>query len=305
LLAVGEEHAKVLRSQAILERVFLILQNGLRVYDAASGTHPRYQQTDVPDAGDVARALAHGGRVIIDIPRLRPGESGHELTDWLGLTSGGKFVDEKGERRLIGTHRQKIGKDKGDGTAPRFEEKGGLKTGAENAVRLAAESVTRLPLNEMMAFGIDPAADGWNNIDFNWGVIAPDGAHGHLLFVFQPPEADRDGSLQIGLETTAPGKESLVGYEHNMFSSEATANPESSVYGHKVDKIGEGKLATNQRLVELSEFGTDGDWTGFLADLQRFWDEMKVAADGDREEARRLRERLVGPRRGEFTPPTG
>jgi hypothetical protein len=63
-----------------------------------------------------------------------------------------------------------------------------------------------------------------------------------------------------------PDGPSLVGYTHDWRPSEKTANPESSFYGHKSDKIGEGGLETNQRYVDL--LGLEGSGTTWLTRLQ-------------------------------------
>lgn len=67
-------------AREMLTKVLLILRNGLKLYDAGQKAH-------VDDHGqDVIRALAHGGRVVIDIPALTDGQSPYDLTDFLGAT---------------------------------------------------------------------------------------------------------------------------------------------------------------------------------------------------------------------------
>lgn len=288
------EAGKVQRAQDILTRVFLILQNGLKVY--REGTYVDYEE------GDVARAMAHGGRVNIRIPALRPENTAFDLLDWFGLTSGGKDANPS-ERRSIGSHSMDIGKNRGE-VPGKFKEKGGTLVGLSNALKYGLSEKARLPVDDSRTYGINPAAGGWGNLDVNDDVIKPDGGHGHMFLRFQPPTQDRDGVLQIGMETTAPGASSPVGYQHDLWSTEATANPESSFFGHKQDRVGEGKL--NQRIVNLAEFGGEsGPWLEFLQELEEYWKTLLAAAGDDPARVRELYERLVGPREGRFRPPSG
>ena len=288
--ATVEDVRKADRARDVLTRVFLILQNGLKVYQVSDLRHIDYRDNDI------ARALAHGGRVNIRIPQLGQGESAGALTDWLGLTQDGADTDRK-ERRTFSSHRMNIQDNKG-GVPGRFEEQGEFPASAKNFLGQGIGE------NRPM-YGVDLAADGMGNTDFNRDVILPNGAHGHMLLAFTPPQRGRDGALQVGIETIAPGNTaSPVGYEHNLFSSEKTANPESSFYGHKQDKIGEGSLARNQRLVDLNEFKTagGGDWKQFLQDLDEKWNSLLAATSNDHAQRRALYARLTGPRSGEFRP---
>jgi hypothetical protein len=144
-------------------------------------------------------------------------------------------------------------------------------------------------------YGMNVSAGGIGNKDFNGDVILPDGAHGHMFIGFKKPTRTKDGALQIGMETTGPGAPSLVGYEHNWNSTEATANPESSFYGHKTDKIGGGKLSKNQRMVDLNRLQTAGStWLDHLNVIEQEWNKLLAAADS--EEA--AYEKLVGKQGG-------
>lgn len=230
------------QAQHILARILMILQVGLQVYDPTTATHVDFK------TGDVVRALAHGGRVNIRIPALsgqNKNESAYALTDWIGITDQGKEVDAVKERGF-GTHHMKIGENKhGPGTGS-FVEEGGKGASMSNKTSKGVK-----------LFGLDLAAGGLGQQDFNGDVILPDGGHGHMFIGFTKPTKKRDGALQIGIETTGPGADSLVGYKHDWNSTEATANPESSFYGHKMQKVGGGKLGTNQRLVDLNKVQTD------------------------------------------------
>ena len=78
-----------------------------------------------------------------------------------------------------------------------------------------------------------------------------------------------DGRVRVCTDNIT-GADSLVGYKHDWNSTEATANPESSFYGHKMQKIGGGKLGTNQRLVDLNKIQTDSGqkWLAVLDEVE-------------------------------------
>lgn len=281
-----EAHRKNARANTILTNVFLILQNGLKVYDPDAEAH-----VDFTD-GDVARALAHGGRVNIRIPALGEADSPTALPDWLRVTQNGENP-RKDEKRDFATHHMSI-----SGVNDKFEEKGGMSASLSNMIPRGSAEQVRL-------WGLPLAADGMGGHDFNGDVILPDNGHGHMLLVFTPPRRDRDGALEVGIETVGPGGPSPVGYTHNFLSTEATANPESSFYGHKKDKIGGGKLKDNQRYVALAELRNGAGWRTFLDALQTDWADRLHAAGDDLNARRDLYRQLVGRREGRFTPQAG
>lgn len=283
-LVSADDAKRNVRANTILSRIFLILQNGLKVYDDAAADHVDYVD------GDVARALAHGGRVNIRIPALgADGPPPTALLDWLGVTENGVNAREKEEKRDYATHHMDI-----SGT-DEFEERGGMAASASNVL-------SRLSDEQVRMWGLPLAADGMGGHDFNGDVILPDNSHGHLLLIFTPPQQDQDGALQVGIETIGPGGKSPVGYRHNALSTEATANPESSFYGHKKDKIGGGRLKDNQRYVPLAELPLG--WVRFLDEVKEDWQDRLFKAGDDLHSRRALYGELVGRRTGRFTPST-
>ncbi len=268
-------------AQKILARILLLLQVGLQVYDPKLAKHVDFK------TGDVVRALAHGGRVNIRIPALsgdNKNDGAYALTDWIGITDQGKAVDSV-KARGFGTHHMNIGENKkGVAGTGSFVEEGGKGASMSNKTSKGVK-----------LFGLDLAAGGLGKRDFNGDVILPDGGHGHMFIGFTKPTKKKDGALQIGIETTGPGADSLVGYKHDWNSTEATANPESSLYGHKMQKIGGGKLGTNQRLVDLNKLQADEGkkWTEYLDELGTALDDALVnMADQERP----VYELITGPR---------
>jgi hypothetical protein len=219
-----ERHAS---ANDILKRVLLLLHSGLQLYDKEDQQHNDY-------TGSVARALSHGGRVNIRIPSLvSKKENAYALTDWLGITKKGGKVSTKGPvgTRSFGTHHVEIGKND--------EEDGEVIPGTGSFRETGSTTASGKNIGNTELYGMDLSVGGIGKLDFNGDVILPDGAHGHMFIGYRPPTLNKDGALQIGIETTAPGAGSTVGYHHGPESSEATANPESSFGGLKQDKIGD------------------------------------------------------------------
>ena len=268
------------QAQHILARILLLLQVGLQVYDPTPAKHVDFK------TGDVVRALAHGGRVNIRIPALlgqNKADGAYALTDWIGITDEGNAVDAVKERGF-GTHHMNIDENK------KGAGHGQLRRGGGKGASMSNKTSKGVKL-----FGLDLAAGGLGRRDFNGDVILPDGGHGHMFIGFTKPTTKTDGALQIGIETTGPGADSLVGYKHDWNSTEATANPESSFYGHKMQKSGGGKLATNQRLVDLNKVQTDSGqkWLDYLAAFGTLLDASLAHANG---QERGVYEVLAGPR---------
>ncbi|MGW2326531.1 PE-PGRS family protein [Streptomyces sp. NPDC001700] len=271
---VTAHRAKADKARDVFTHVLLVLQHGLKIYDKKQKKHLDYRE------GDVVRALAHGGRVNIRIPALSEGEPAAALTDFLGVTEGDGLAEHV-EPRPYATHGNDIGKNKGDKRG-KFKETGGP---------LVAVGNKFLPGGPDLS-GLDIPGGGFGSKDWNGDVVLPTGSHGHMLLVFTAPTKKTDGALQVGIETTGPDKPSTVGYTHDFRSTEATANPESVLHGHKRDKL-------DERYVDLKELGDaqgGGDWRGFLDDIkQRWYAELDQTTDGS-DERQALYHQLVGPR---------
>ncbi|MEU5313221.1 PE-PGRS family protein [Streptomyces sp. NPDC021562] len=274
------------RAREMLTKILLILRNGLKLYDPAQGKHQvNYEQ-------DVIRALAHGGRVNVRIPALSSkDEPAYWLPHFLGVTKDATKGEtaEDVSKRDFATHRTSIGANKGDQPGT-FKEKGGILASAANKLAVGAAS-PRL-------WGQDFSGGGLGSKDWNGDMVLPNGSYGHVLLVYHRPTMDRDGSLQIGIETIKPHADSPVGYEHDFRSTEATSNPESVLHGHKGDKVGSGGLGKNERFVDLREMGAahGGDWRAYLDEVKQDWDKALAETEDGSKERRALYEGLVGPR---------
>ncbi|MGW3359281.1 PE-PGRS family protein [Streptomyces bungoensis] len=275
------------RAREMLTKVLLILQNGLKLYDPKAGAHVADHEKDV------IRALAHGGRVNIRIPALSSADApAYSLPEFLGVTQDDRTNTRAGDvvDRGFATHRTSIKANK-DGKPGAFKEKGGLMASLTNAVSTGADRPD--------LWGQNISGGGLGSKDWNGDVVLPNGSYGHMLLVHHRPTTTKDGSLQIGIETLAPHATSPVGYHHDFRSTEATANPESVLHGHKGDKVGSGGLGKNERLVELGEMGKShpsGDWRTFLDEIKQQWDAALAETEDGSQERRSLYEGLVGPR---------
>ncbi|MEU3520985.1 PE-PGRS family protein [Streptomyces sp. NPDC006654] len=274
------------RAREMLTKILLILRNGLKLYDPAQGRHQvNYEQ-------DVIRALAHGGRVNVRIPALSSKDDpAYWLPHFLGVTKDatkGETAEDVSERGFA-THRTSIGANKGDQPGT-FKEKGGILASATNKLAFGAASPK--------LWGQDFSGGGLGSKDWNGDMVLPNGSYGHVLLVYHRPTVDRDGSLQIGIETIKPHADSPVGYEHDFRSTEATSNPESVLHGHKGDKVGSGGLGKNERFVDLREMGAahGGDWRAYLDEVKQDWDKALAETEDGSKERRALYESLVGPR---------
>ncbi|MFE3163037.1 DUF4157 domain-containing protein [Streptomyces sp. NPDC059224] len=279
----AEHRKRVERGTEILTKIFLILKEGLQVFNPKTGLHEDFKD-------DVAHALAYGGRVNIRIPQLADGQHGYELPRWLHITrENPRFYEPNAKpeapvyKRTYATHHMDIGDNK-PGQPGRFVEKGGLGATAQNLID---------PHSHLYGMGV--GIGGTGNTGYHGGTILPDESHGHLFMGYKPPTGKRDGALQVGIETAGPGGRTPEGYEHNWKSSEKTANPFSNFGGHKDDKIGgDAPLSASQRYVDLRQFG---DWLKKLKDLEADWKSELAKATTDEERAALYRD-LIGKRSG-------
>jgi hypothetical protein len=274
---------RVERGTEVLTKIFLILKEGLTVFNPKTQMHEDFKD-------DVAHALAYGGRVNIRIPQLADGEHGYELPQWLHITKEDrKFWEPKStpeepvSRRLFATHHLKIGKnDRPEGTRGAFVEKGEFGATVQNWF----DPGTHL-------YGLPLATGGMGNADYHGDTILPNESYGHMFMGYKPPTNKRDGGLQVGLETAGPGGRTPDGYEHGITSSEKKNNPVSQFGGHKDDKPGaDAPLASSQRHVDLDKFG---EWVQRLKNLEKDWKAELAKAKTPEERAALYRD-LIGKR---------
>ncbi|MEV6593488.1 hypothetical protein, partial [Streptomyces acidicola] len=277
----AKHRERAARGTELLTKIFLILKEGLKVFNPKTKVHEDFKD-------DVAHALAYGGRVNIRIPQLADGQHGYELPQWLHITKGDRGPLEPKStpeapvyRRSYGTHHMKIGDNQGEKRGT-FVEKGEFWASMQNFVD---------PHSHL--YGLPMAIGGMGNKDFHGDTILPNESYGHAFMYYKPPTSERDGALQVGIETAGPGHMTPDGYKHGLTSSESNNNPVSQVGGHKDDKpAANAPLESSQRHVDLKDFG---DWVQKLTDLEREWNTKMEAAKTpkDREDLYRS---LIGKR---------
>lgn len=279
----AKHRERVERGTEVLTKIFLILKEGLKVFNPETGMHEDFKD-------DVAHALAYGGRVNIRIPQLADGQHGYELPQWLHITKENRrpwesksTPEEPVYRRKFGTHHLKIGDNNPvDGTPGAFVEKGEIGATVQNWF----DPSTHL-------YGLPMAAGGMGNTDYHGDTILPNESYGHMFMGYKHPTDERDGGLQVGLETAGPGGRTPDGYKHGITSSEKNSNPVSQFGGHKDDKPGgNAPLSASQRHVDLEKFG---DWVQKLKDLEKDWKAELAKAKTDDERAALYRD-LIGKR---------
>ncbi|MEU0071552.1 PE-PGRS family protein [Streptomyces sp. NPDC006332] len=273
---------RVERGTELLTKIFLILKEGLKVFNPEAGVHEDFE-------GDVAHALAYGGRVNIRIPQLADGQHGYELPQWLHITKDDRKPWEPRStpanpvyRRGFGTHHMEITDNEKDGKRGEFVEKGEIGATFQNWLD---------PHSHL--YGLPVAIGGMGNKDFHGDTILPNESYGHVFMGYKPPTHKRDGALQVGIETAGPGGKTPDGYQHGVTSSEKNNNPVSQFGGHKDDKLGsKAPLSASQRHVDLKEFG---DWVQKLKDLEKAWKNEWAKAKTPEERAALYRD-LIGKR---------
>jgi hypothetical protein len=272
---LGSEQA-LLNSNAaaisIVQRIFIVLQRGLSYADKNGGAD--LKKWEAP----VAVALSHGGRVNIRVPKVEIGRDQHEFFNW--LTGGqGNMEMAKMHVRPAGTHRVDVQKDKAKKRGA-FKEKGGF--GAAIQAGMGWET------GDTHHFGLDLPVGGLGQLDMNGNVILPNGSYGHLYIGYKPPTTSRDGALQIGCETDAPGMTNALGHMH---TAKATSAEHSSTGGLKADKIGASK---GGMVVDLSAIAKDeNNWMAQLQHMEQEVQQGKVTS-----------QQLVGQRQLQFLPGT-
>ena len=279
----AKHRERVERGTEVLTKIFLILKEGLKVFNPETGIHEDFKD-------DVAHALAYGGRVNIRIPQLADGQHGYELPQWLHITKENRrpwesrsTPEEPVYRRRFGTHHLKIGdNDPVDGTPGAFVEKGEIGATVQNWF----DPRTHL-------YGLPMAAGGMGSTDYHGDTIIPNESYGHMFMGYKHPTKESDGGLQVGLETAGPGGRTPDGYKHGITSSEKNSNPVSQFGGHKDDKPGgNAPLSSSQRHVDLEKFG---DWVQKLKNLEKDWKAELAKAKTDEERAALYRD-LIGKR---------
>lgn len=171
----------------LIRNCFHLLYYGQMAAKRQDGTWSTWRSFNWP----LAMALSHGGRVLVQLPRLAnmPGMTHLNFWTWLW--------DYRTPRaRAAATH----GIDRG--TDPAEALPGGFVLHMKEVGGKLAAFKTSKGGNH---YGIEIALGGAGNANpFSGKAVAPNGASGHLYLYYLPPEANQYGGLLIGCEGSAP-----------------------------------------------------------------------------------------------------
>jgi hypothetical protein len=170
----------------MVRRCFQTLYYGGLIVRTAAGNWASWSSTRWP----IAMALSHGGRIIIQLPKVTPKiNAGALFWNWL-------WADCKKESRFTATHgisRDFVAQDIGFGRLKRVQEVKGTFVGIRGKAAWGHH------------FGVEMALGGSGLLNpYSGRRIAPDGKNGHLYLHYVEATADQYGALMLGCETSSP-----------------------------------------------------------------------------------------------------
>lgn len=192
----------------IFKRALTVVDcGGVSVSDGSNLVSASDNQLPVPSY------LAHGSRVLIQIPPVEKGQNRHEFMNWLVQGDRGHvFTEGSGKesplfQRTVSSHSTHLKSLENELCA--IEDKG-VVVGALDAV-----SALTKPKEEANHFGLN-FAFGVNESGLDASgkrVASADGEHGHMYLHYRAPSENNPGTLMIGVENSQPGKSnhSLLG----------------------------------------------------------------------------------------------
>ncbi len=162
----------------------------------------------------VSSYLAHGSRILIQIPPIAETGERHAFMNWLIHGDRARsFADGCGSehsalfQRSISSHSTHLTSSEGKWFC--IEDKGVFAGTLDTLGALGKSSAEAHHFGLNFAFGVDKLGE---DRDGNF-VHGPDGEHGHMYLHYRVSSADYPGSLMIGVENSEPGKSnhSLLG----------------------------------------------------------------------------------------------
>jgi hypothetical protein len=192
--------------QAILKRIFLTLDEGeIEFKNNQKDDYRKIGEENAKLSSEekipLASILSHGGRVLIELPPLIKGKDPQEFFNWLTAQANNGEKNPALIKRIAGTHSTKI------------------KNGER--VETNPKGIAQIP--DIIAgkhFGVnvglgDEKSPGQDN-----------GTNGHVYIHWSPPSETKSGSLLIGCEGSAPGKQnSKSGKKHGWKGTPSTLSP--------------------------------------------------------------------------------
>ncbi len=215
------------RVLTVVDQGGLCVSNGKDVVSAANNKLP------------APSYLAHGSRVLIQIPPTDSKDAKHEFINWLVQGDKSKqFTDKDGDqkdnplfRRFISSHSTDLVSIEGK---PCFVEQKGVTAGAIDAITAIGSSDDKahhFGLN--LAFNVDESG-----LDSKGKTVKePDGKHGHMYMHYIAPSKGNPGSLMIGVENSEPGKA-----HHSILG---TPNKSTHIGGSKWNEMTKKSMAND------------------------------------------------------------
>jgi hypothetical protein len=155
---------------------------------------------------NIASCLSHGGRLLIQIPKVSPlVASGVDHSLWLWLHNNVPLM------RRVGTHSVQR---HGNTYQPLALDRVKYLTETHGTGHGLMQKLRRLVVSAPNVH-----AEGSYGLDIAFGGYGPDnnddGTQGHLYFFYVPPTHAECGALLVGLEGEAPGKWGVMGNYHS------------------------------------------------------------------------------------------
>ena len=171
-------------SRTIIKIFGLLKYGGLHVYRDG---YIRYRDLNIP----LAVVLSHGGRIMVQIPRVENKANRDDFFNW--LNQGGALTRRKGATHAVenfSEYRLTLS----NGRKLYIKETGGK--GAFVRAKISKGAYH---------YGFNISMGGFGMINpLSGNFISNDGQHGHLYVHYQRPRTNKNGALLIGCEGSAP-----------------------------------------------------------------------------------------------------
>jgi hypothetical protein len=263
----------------ILQRVFLLLHHGLKYRENQKVTDFKQWEENV------AVALSHGGRVMINLPPVETDnpERVNEFIHWLLGASGN-------------THKprayQDIKKGSQESESDHYKAQVDTRMYSSHNVEVTKNSLTEEKGNTgdwkgkfhmsstLKHYGMDIPLGGLGNQDLSGDVILPDGRHGHMYIYYRPPTIQLPGSVLIGTETSRMAKTDVFGMYHDSRGAPAEFSSTGTSKGGRIGGEFGGRVIDYTQLTEDGKGLTvkDPNWLQQLKEAEQNIQDGQITA---------------------------